>query len=137
MLKRHGTWLIAAGAALIVLACALLFYDAEAGRVAYYPKAMTGFIIPTAIGIVLAVFGVLLRAGRRWALWAALVLLLLAGVSFFTRSQKFRRAAATGEPHKSYACIVVGIMAAVCVITLISVARGVAFLPPPGKENAG
>jgi hypothetical protein len=28
-------------------------------------------------------------------------------------------------------------MAAVSVITLISVARGVAFLPPPGKESAG
>ena len=109
MFKRHGNWLIGGGVSLIALACCLLFYDPKAGRIAYYAPAITGFAIPAGIGAVLAVFGIFLRAGKRWALWAALVLLLLTGVDCFMRSQKFRRAAATGEPHKGYASMVVGV----------------------------
>jgi hypothetical protein len=137
MLTRHGNWLIGGGLVLIALACALLFYDPKAGKIAYYSAAMTGFAIPAGIGVALAVLGALLRSGQRWALWVGLVLLLLSGVSFFMQSQKFRRAAATGEPHKSYASMIVTIMAAVSVITLIGVARGVASLPPRGTGKAG
>jgi hypothetical protein len=46
------------------------------------------------------------------------------------RSQKFRRAAASGEPHKRYASLVVGLMAAVSLVSLVGASRGLASLPP-------
>ncbi len=133
MIATYAPRVLFFGGALILLGLAMIAYDPHLGKVAYYPKAMTGFAIPAGIGAVAIVCGLLIRAGKKAALWTALALMFLSMAAFTKRSLDFRKAAAAGETHKSYAMMVTGVMAAVSFISLISTARGMAFLPKETK----
>ncbi len=128
MLTRYAKWLIGYGIVLILLGLALIAYDPHLQKITLYTTAISGLIAASIIGGIAIISGILAAKGKRCGLWAGLIITFLALIAFFMQTKaRFGQ----GNP---YAGTVIGLMAAASFFTLVNVARGVAFLPPPEKK---
>lgn len=135
MFAYPAKWLTGLGLVLIVLALALLLYDPHTGTIGYYSKAITGGAIGSGLGLAALICGLLGRRGHRGALWAGLLVCLLALAGFFMQAKKFIRLAQGPEPAKAYSAAIVSLMCGASFLTLFNVALGVRRLPPPAESR--
>jgi hypothetical protein len=130
MYAYPAKWLTGLGLVLIALAIALVMYNPGTGAIGYYPKAITGGAIGGGLGLAALICGLLTRAGKRPALWAGLLVCLLAMAGFFMQAKKFVRLAQGPEPTKAYSATIVSLMCAASFLSLINVGLGARRLPP-------
>jgi len=129
MLTRYSRWLTGYGIFLILMGLALIAYNPQTGNLELYWTAHTGFYVAAGFGVAALLCAALARSGHRAALWAGLVISFLAMIGFFMSANKFRRASTMGEPHKAYAAVVIGLMAAASLGSVVTLGRGARALP--------
>ncbi len=129
MFAYPAKWLTGLGLVLIVLAAALVMYNPHTGAIGFYAKAQTGGIIASVFGLAALVCGKLGRSGLRGALWAGLLVCLLAVAGFFMSAKKFVKRAQGPEPELAYSATLISLMCGASFFTLVNVARGIRRLP--------
>lgn len=135
MFTYPAKWLTLLGVILIALALALVMYNPITGAIEFYPKAITGGVIGSVLGLAALVCGKIGRTGKRGALWTGLLVCLLALAGFFMQAKKFVKLAQGPEPTKAYSATIISLMCAASFFSLVNVALGIRRLPAPTENH--
>ena len=102
--------LICYGIFLFSIAIAAVSYDPRTGNFGFYAPAKTALISGGICGSLSILWGILLRRGLQWPLFAAIASTLVFLTAFTWRSTVGWMAVAAGDTHKWYAATLISFM---------------------------